>query len=259
MIRLCVILILAAGIALTVYSEKLPYYSNLLLKEKVEEETNDKILSDPNRKDIEKAEENYYQSVEKLKTQKANYFDLGSGIVVASIVIIAFLLKFRIRRLADLKNLKSVNKSWLYLISIPVWLLLIPGAYWYYTLRAERGDYPMFADSIAIPIFYSFIVVAIGFLLFLPFLVISISKSQLPTFIFIKPEKYDSISIVRESFWGILLLIDLASLISFIIDGDHVSIIVTLYFVYLLLTLRAGITNKYNESLYPIENNQVTV
>ena len=112
----------------------------------------------------------------------------------------------------------------------------------------------MFADSIAIPIVGGFLAIFIGFLLFLPFLIVSTSISELPTFIFIRARKYNAISILREIFWGFLLIVDLVCFLRLIVDGDHVSIIVSLYFIYLLLTLRAGITNRYNGSLYSIEN-----
>jgi len=254
MIRLGIILILAAGIGLTVHSFYLPYYTNLAAKERLEEDTNDKILSYSNSSEAEKAENNYYQAIEKLKTNKTTYFDAGTGIIVASTIVLAFLLLFRIRRISDFNSIRSFNKTKAYLISIPLWLLMLPGTYWYYSFRAERGDYPMFADSIAIPIVGGFLAIFIGFLLFLPFLIVSTSISELPTFIFIRARKYNAISILREIFWGFLLIVDLVCFLRLIVDGDHVSIIVSLYFIYLLLTLRAGITNRYNGSLYSIEN-----
>src|SRR5690606_39838186 len=48
-----------------------------------------------------------------------------------------------------------------------VWLILLPGTYWYYIFRGARGDYPPFADSIGIPLmtqipFYLFLLIPLN-------------------------------------------------------------------------------------------------
>jgi hypothetical protein len=40
----------------------------------------------------------------------------------------------------------------LLVIWFALWLIRIPFSYWYYGLRQERFDYPVWADSIAIPV-----------------------------------------------------------------------------------------------------------
>jgi len=230
------------------YSLNLPYYTNAAAKEKLESETNDKMLSS-NGSQYKTIKAKYYADVDKLQTNKNLYFDLGSGISVASFIIFIFLLGFKIKHYNDFLGVKSVNKTLIYLIAIPVWLLMIPGTIWYYTLRAERGDYPAFADSIAIPIMYGAFSICVGLLLLILFLILTTRKSIFPTLVFIKPINYKKTILIKEVLWGVLLFLNLCCFIGFVIDGDHILIIVNLFFTYLILTLRAGQINRYNQNM----------
>lgn len=42
------------------------------------------------------------------------------------------------------------------------------------------------------------------------------------------------------------MLINLVCLISEILDGDHFMIAVSMYFIYVILSLRAGIVHRHN-------------
>jgi len=229
---------------LVLYSLRLPYYTNSTAKEKLESTTNDQIISSGG-KSYDKIKAKYYSEIEKLRTKKTWYFDLGSGISISMGCILLFLIIDNIKNFKDLLRIKSFNKASIFFIAIPMWLLMIPGMVWYYTFRGERGDYPMFADSIAIPIMYGSITILIGLIVLIPFLVITTWKSTFPTYIFIKPERYNTKATVTEAFWGLLLLLNLCCFVCFVLGGDHVSIIVNLVFTYLILVLRAGQINSY--------------
>ncbi|HEV8504436.1 MAG TPA: hypothetical protein VGQ53_03515, partial [Chitinophagaceae bacterium] len=126
-----------------------------------------------------------------------------------------------------------------------IWLLLIPGTYWYYTFRGGRGDYPPFADSIGIPLAAE---IPIYLLLMIPlniFLLLTTYKAKLPTELFIFSDKKDTSVVLIEVFFGFWLFLNFLFMLNFIYDGDHFSVFVNLFFTYILLTLRAGRIGKW--------------
>ncbi len=227
-LRIIIILTFIFGIGLFSYSLSLPYYKD--------QKAANSLLN--NSYDIDKQE--YYKLDAKLRTSKTTFMDLGSGIAIASGTILLFLLLTKTITFSDLKNLKSLNKLSIFVTANLIWLLLIPGTFWYYSFRAGRGDYPPFADSIGILIYTQ-----IPFFLFLLipmniFILLTTLNINLPTKLFIKANTYNKPEILWEIFFGFWLLINLACFIEFVIDGDHISIIVNLFFTYVLLNLRAG-------------------
>lgn len=205
------------------------------------QELNDKYLQEVITKDT------YYTNLAKITTNKIIIRDLGDGIITFSLFSLLFLFVSKIKTWKDFFSVNAGRKTFLFVVSNIVWLLMIPGTYFYYFYRGVRGDYPPFADSIGIPImaqifFYS--------LLFIPlnlFLLLTLIKSNLPAKLFLRPSKYKKVSILWEIFFVCFLLINLICLILFIIDGDHISIMVSMFFVYALLSLRAGKLNYYLE------------
>ncbi|MBS1572729.1 MAG: hypothetical protein JST62_10070, partial [Bacteroidetes bacterium] len=141
--RIITILTFIIGLGLFSYSLTLPYYKN--------QKDADDLLN--NSYDINKQE--YYKREAELRTSKTTFMDLGFGLAIASGTILAFLLLTKTETFSDFKNLKTFNKLTTFVSANLVWLLLIPGTFWYYTFRGGRGDYPPFADSIGIPIFTS--------------------------------------------------------------------------------------------------------
>jgi len=249
---------MAIGIGLIAYSLTLPYYSNNS-KPKLESDAfNQMMLNGRDLHKIDEIKSKYYQQVEKIKTKKTFYFDLGSGIAVATLVLFLFLLTYKVKRFSDFSSIKSFRKNFIYFTAIPVWLFMIPGTFWYYSFRAERGDYPMFSDSIAIPIMYSTITIFIGLLGLIPFLIIFSRGGIFPTYIFIKPQSSSVKTVLAEVFLGLLLLVNLFFLVGFVIGGDHVSIPVCLYFTYLIFVLRAGQINRSNNQFIASSNTNVT-
>ena len=231
-IRIILLLILTIGIGLFVYSLTIPYYKD--------QKAADNLL---NRSyDIEKSE--YYKLEADLRTNKLTFMDLGSGIAIASGIILLFLTLTKTNSLTDFKNIRTPNKRTVLISSNLVWLILIPGTFWYYTFRGGRGDYPPFADSIGIPL-----MTQIPFLLFLLiplniFILLTTIKTNLPTRLFIRADNYTKTTRILEIFFIFWLIINTLCLVGFVVDGDHFSIFVNLFFTYILLTLRAGQISK---------------
>ena len=245
--RIITILTLLLGLGLWAYSLTLPYYNDEEAAKNLSF-----IASDINMRSIDKQyhlhKQEYYQKEAELRTNKLFFADFGTGLAVASGTIFLFLLLTKTKRFSDFKNLKSFNnKKIIFISSNIVWLLLIPGTFLYYTLRLRRGDYPSFADSIAIPIMeqttvYLFLLIPLNIFLFLTTI-----TTNLPTNLFIIADKYSKPTILWEIFWGFWLLINLLCFVDFVRIGDHFSIPINLFFTFILLTLRAGKINMYKQ------------
>ena len=234
--RMILILTFILGIGLFSYSLSLPYYRD--------QKSTDNLLN--NAYNINKRE--YYQKEAELRTNKIMFMDLGTGIAIASGIIFLFLLLTKIKSFSDFKNLKTFNKVTVFIGANLAWLLLIPGTHWYYMFRGGRGDYPPFADSIGIPIMTE---IPLYLFLFIPlniFLLLTTIKINLPTKLFVRADKYNRPTILWEVFFGFWLLVNLLCFISFVVDGDHFAIPVSLFFTFVLLTLRAGQISKYEQT-----------
>ena len=223
---------LVLGLGLFSYSLTLPYYTN--------QRAADNLLNGS----MELSHADYYRQDAALRTNKVACMDLGAGLAIAAATMLSFLLMARVRTFSDCKEVKSLSKTRVFIASNLVWLLLLPGTYWYYLFRGGRGDYPPFADSIMIPIVTQIPVYLFAFIPLNLFLFLTTLKTNLPATIFIKAAQYDKAAILWEVFFGFWLLINLLCFVSFMVDGDHFSVPVNLFFTYVLLTLRAGQISK---------------
>jgi hypothetical protein len=190
----------------------------------------------------------YYKKEAELRTNKVTFMDLGSGLAIASVTILLFLIFTNVKTFQDFKKIKTLTKSATFISANLVWLILLPGTYWYYMFRGGRGDYPPFADSIGIPLmtqipFYFFLLIPLNI-----FILLTTIKTNLPTRLFVKPNSYSRTTILWDIFFGFWLLINLLCLVGFVTDGDHFSIPVNLFFTFILLTLRAGQISKFEQT-----------
>jgi hypothetical protein len=213
----------------------LPYYKD--------QKAADNLLD--NSYNINKAD--YYKREAALRTDKLTFMDLGSGLATAATTIFLFLLFVRVKTWGDFKKIKSPGKTIILILSNIAWLVLIPGTFWYYSFRIERGDYPPFADSIAIPIIETISTILVGLLPLNVFILLTSIRANLPTQVFIKADNYKRTPILWEIFFAFWLFINLLFLIDFVADGDKVSIPINLFFTFVLLSLRAGQISKYKK------------
>jgi hypothetical protein len=231
-LRLIILLITLVGIGIFSYSLTIPYY--------FDQEKADELLL--NSGSMDKKE--YYKKESELRTNKIKLMDAGAGIALAGAAMFLFLLFTRTLTFSGMKEIETLDKTSIFISANIVWLLMLPGTYWYYGFRGSRGDYPPFADSIAIPLmtqipFYLYLMIPLNI-----FLIVTSIKSNLPAKLFITPDKYERNHILWEIFFGFWIILNQILLISFIVDGDHFSIFVNLFFSYVLLTLRAGQLSK---------------
>ncbi len=160
---------LIIGLGLFLYSLTIPYYKD--------KKSADKLLTESYNID----KKDYYKKEAELRTNKTKIMDFGAGLSIASGTILLFLIAFKLKETSDMKKVRTMNKILVFVTANLVWLLLIPGTYWYYTFRGGRGDYPPFADSIGIPLATE---IPICFMLMIPlniFLLLTTYKAKLPT------------------------------------------------------------------------------
>ena len=244
--RHIIIILLITGIGLFSSSLTLGYYKD--------QKAADNLIN--NSYNIDKS--SYYKKEAALRTNKLTFMDVGSGLTIASITILFFLFWGQIHTWADFKSVKTPNRNVVFILSNIAWLTFIPGTFWYYSFRAGRGDYPPFADSIAIPIFETIPTVLIGLLPLNLFILLTSIKANLPTHLFTKATNNKKIATLWEVYFGFWLILNLLCLACFVADGDHISIPIDLLFTFILLTLRAGQISKYkNTNLMSADNKSV--
>jgi len=231
-----ILIIFIIGLGLFSYSLTLPYYKD--------QKAVENLLN--NAYNIDKQE--YYKKEAELKTSKTTFMDLGTGIGIASITILIFLLLTKSNSFSGIKNVKTLNKTMFFISANLVWLLLLPGTYWYYTFRGSRGDFPPFADSIGIPIVTQTLFLLLLLIPLNIFLLMTTYKINLPTRLGVKLENYNLPSFLWEIFFGFWILVNLLLFVDFVVHGDHFAIPVNLFFTYLLLSLRAGQISKYEKT-----------
>ena len=253
-LKYLIILIFAIGLFLVLYSLFMKSFNDDNAKKNLEIDAAKFIESrDLNKLNITDFKKNYYQKFDSLKTSKYKIFDLGSGLLIFSLTLLLFLNSIKYKNLDDLKNLKSLSRVNLIISSNIVAICMLPGTFWYYFLRQVRGDYPWFADSIGIPIFYTIPSLIFGIIILNIFLVISTKKLTLPCKIFVKSIENNFKFICIRLFFGLILMILIIFLVLIIIDGDHFSIPAILFYIYIVLSIRGGMITKINDELMEYE------
>jgi hypothetical protein len=223
--------------------------------EAFEKATNNRIDRDEFQKLIQNHDYNvdalrswYYTEIEKISTYKILFLNFGSGLIAFSLFWLLFLIVCRVSTWNDFKTVEAKGNKFLFVFSNVVLFLTIPWVFIRYFYRVNIiGDFPppyttthiLFPISICMGLFP-----CINLLL-----VFSLLKSKLPTKLFIRYKGEMTKSIFRwERLFVVLLVIDIILLLLFIIDGQLIPIMVSMFFIYVLLSLRAGRLNYYNHN-----------
>lgn len=224
---------LFVGLALLGFSCTMPYFTD--------EEAAEKLNLNSYNMDVEE----YYKQRDLLETDKTHYMDAGIGLVIASGSILGFQFFGRYRRWKDFMLMRSLSRKAIFIGVNIAWTLLAVSFVWYYWYRMLRGDYPPSVDSILVPISESLVFYLLMLIPVNAFLLLTTFNAQLPARIFVHASKYTPMAVAWEVLFGIMLLLNFIVIFEFIIDGDHLNIPITLFFSYVLMSLRAGQITKY--------------
>ena len=142
----------------------------------------------------------------------------------------------------------SVNIAWLFVIFLAVSRVFSESTN-YYEHHLSRGDYPLEADSISIPIFqetfFAFSLFSILMILLNIFIFLTTLKTNLPAKLFIKADFFILPVVLWELFFGFWLLTSFFFFFNWFFIGYYIESILTLFFTFILLNLRAGQISKY--------------
>lgn len=143
--KTCLFFILTVGLFLLFISLRIPKYVG----------TNEYKLLNEQYYNGKISEEQYLVEFEKNNSSRTLILDIGNGLITFSILGLLFLYIKRINHWYDFLKLTAIKRIRLIYLSNIFVLLLIPGTHLYYCYRGWRGDYPPFADSIGIPIYFN--------------------------------------------------------------------------------------------------------
>lgn len=137
------LLCLIAGCVFVRLSLSLPVYHDENAPGELSQEILDMKLS------REARFEKWHEMLPTLETNHKRFSDWGRGLISAAVGLVGSLVFFTLyRRYRNLRRLRTILVVWILL-----WLMKLPFVLWYYGLRLERFDYPVWGDSIAIPVF----------------------------------------------------------------------------------------------------------
>lgn len=174
--------------------------------------------------------------------------DVGMGVCALGIGLLLSLIICWGRRWKRLKEIGAGSVQTVFVMANLADIVLLVGTFLYYSYRGMRGDYPPDADSIGIPILGQSSVILFFLLPMNIFLIISTAKknTRLPGLMFQKTVKNTAALVAWKIVLYALMLLTLACLVLSVIDGDMLSVLAMLMFLYVLLSVRAGKVNYYN-------------
>ena len=243
--RALFIVIAILGIVLTIYSHTMPMYTNKAEKYELDRQAGEHI----GENDWAEFKEEYFEQVGTLRTHRHIIMDFGFGVTSFSLSALLFFLIFRIRQFKDLLHIRTPKKKmWIFVIGNLAWLALLPGIAFYFFYRLERGDYPWFADSIAIPVVTGAGVIIILLPFINVFFGLFASQGTYPAKIFVKYATISFSSVFFEILFLLLGTLNIIILLGFVLSGDVIGIPVAVVYLYLLLSLRAGKIQRTNKA-----------
>jgi len=197
-------LCVATGVGLAAYAMTMPYYTSEAAYDRIQNETWNKIDASKDRvPDLNPLYKEFYSRKNAIETPHKKLSDLGRGLCAAGLGgLMAIGVGYSYQRWAWMRTFKTLRRIWILL-----WVIQVPLAIWYYLLRAIRGDYPGWADSIMIPIVSSTISYIIGATLSLILLFRLVKQRRFPDKIsFDQPKtKIEWVRLVIFVLWFVIL------------------------------------------------------
>ena len=183
-----------------------------------------------------------YEETVSLRTRISN---IANGLLTFSVFGFIFCKILKVEQISDFKGIKTLNKLNIFILSNVLWVLFLLGSCYYY-YRLWRGDYSPYKDSIMIEIEISIITYFFWLIPLNLFYLLFLSQTKLPTIIGVKLSKPETIKIkILFLILWMIILFEFLSLISAIWGGDLFSIILSIIYIYILFSIRAGIINKH--------------
>jgi hypothetical protein len=187
-------------------------------------------------------DERWHTTMDSLRTAKWPQFDAGSGLVALGFSLAATIYLLGIRKLSDMKHLKTPRHGWaIYAIAILAW-----GSFWGQSIiwlyqDYRRWQFPTWADSLAIPLYGITSAALLGwFLLTLLLCLFVLRRAELPADLWI----WRKGAYIKN--WGSVLLTALSLIVpgrmmyAAFRDGPYAAIPAALLWGYATLIIRSA-------------------
>ena len=183
----------------------------------------------------------WYMERPKLETPRKRMVDCGSGLVALAVMLGAF---FVTTRFPSAKAVTPQRRLFLVLFYLGAFAVQTPLSLFVLGMRQHRFDYPTWGDSIIIGVFNTLIcsVVLGGIGLIILLVVLAFAKFPAPLWVWSSERKI--FSTVISVMFGIPVILALLLLAVSVPYGHLGEIVLTTMFIYLFLSLRAGIIAK---------------
>ncbi|MFA7231635.1 MAG: hypothetical protein WC071_10230 [Victivallaceae bacterium] len=234
-ITLSVLLCIAGGVLIT-YANSLPVYTDEDAPARISREL----------ENLPRAERfsQWYLKLKSYETPHKRLSDLGRGLLTSGLgMLIAIIMLRAYYKCAWMRRELILLAIWLSL-----WGMKIPLTVWYYALRQNRFDYPMWGDSIGIPIAGECIFwIICGIISSLILLLLSLGR-QLPCNCKIsKPGSF--LEWIRSLFIFLWMILTIISMYEGLIYGDEgMAFTCPIFGAILFLFLTSEKSNKTIES-----------
>ncbi len=240
-ITLCFIALLCIiGGTLIAYAKTLPVYTD--------EDAPSKLSRELQQLPREERFSEWYSQLSTFETPHKRLSDFGRGLLATGLGLTSVMAWFHFYG-----RMPWLRKKWIvFAVWIGVWGIKIPLTWWYYIVRQNRFDFPVWGDSTAIPIFqetFAWILGAIASSILLMLLSI---RHQLPNSLgFHKPSS--ALEWLRVAFLALWFLATLFCIHSAVIDGDEGMAFSSPLFASILYLFL--ISNKLNKAKEPTSDN----
>ena len=202
------ILLIAVGVGCLLYARSFPIYSDPGIPERLSNE----LQSLPRETRFKE----WYSRLQSFETPYKHFSDIGRGLIAAGIALLASTgLWFAYHHWHHVRTVAAIFAIWLVL-----WLGRIPFIMWYYGVREERFDYPVWGDSIGLPIVTESGACFIGAVLSSILLLVLLNRYSLPATIRLQ-WPLSAYGWLRAAFIGIWIVILFVNVVCGVIDGNE--------------------------------------
>jgi hypothetical protein len=208
------LLLMAAGTALLFIAVCIPVYTGDGFPQRLA----DQLSKSPTPNQSEE----WYSQLHAHETSHKVLSDWGRGLLSLSISLWLTLQGFRAFGSLPVKY----RKITFYVVWVSLWGFRAPASAWYYGLRQSRWDYPIWADSIAIPIATESITWAVGALVTTPLIWLLLLRRELPSQLNWPPARPLGVTAwLRHLFLGLWMLLLVVLIAVGVPDGDEGAVI----------------------------------
>lgn len=163
------IVLILAGVGLVIYATSLPVYTDAAAPERLSSE----LEAQPRETRFKE----WYSRLRTYETPHKKLSDFGRGLCAAGVgLLLASGVWILYHRFPRMRTTWAVFLLWLAL-----WATRIPFSMWYHGVRQRRFDYPVWGDSIAIPVFSESLTWIAGALISSLVLAVLLIRHPLPT------------------------------------------------------------------------------